>query len=679
MNRFLPGFIVFSLLVLLFIFSLVHTRLIRRRTLIPLLAVLIMILITVHKTAADRILGLEPPSNVNLCLATGSEVGGSQQSETAISVDPNNPLNQVVVAIHHDPVPGGGFAEIFAFYTNDGGWTWAKVNLPRFTHPLGIEFDYVSDPSVAHDHEGNVYAAYNQRNTDANMHFIACSKSEDGGATWTLHAPTETSASYVDKPFVAVDNHPGSPRLGRVHVVWSDRTAVPRATYLSKSADGGITWTTDLVVQNNDNVPELALGPGGDVYVAIAYRDDNEIRLENCGIGGDFCTPANGADVLVASVADDNQNITPQPNRNIPMHPVVDVDRSGGPFRYRVYVAYGDYTDGDPDHMDIFIAWADPDPEFAEVTSFPPENKRQVNLDGTATAQFLPWLDVDDTDGSVGVLYYSAQDDPVNNKSVHAYYAESIDGGETWTNKKISLFPSDETICGGNLDYQEYIGLHNQAGCIYASWTSFVDAASCADILWGWSCAEGVAVLVNKFTAHAINEAVELIWDVTTDEDIRGFQIYRQTDESDVGELIDDDRLISPQVRNYIDESIKAGNTYKYTLVVVREDGSEVQSQTVMVKTKALMLSLHQNHPNPFNPTTTIPFTLPKRVQTRLSIFNIEGKLVRALVDDVLDEGLKETTWDGTDSQGNPVSSGVYFYRLKAGKKVLTRKMVLLR
>ncbi len=83
--------------------------------------------------------------------------------------------------------------------------------------------------------------------------------------------------------------------------------------------------------------------------------------------------------------------------------------------------------------------------------------------------------------------------------------------------------------------------------------------------------------------------------------------------------------------------------------------------------------------PNPFNRSTTISFTLPERANTRLSIYNIEGKLVTTLINGILNDGYIQTTWDGNDSHGNPVSSGVYFYRLKAGSEVLTKKMVLLK
>jgi flagellar hook assembly protein FlgD len=102
-------------------------------------------------------------------------------------------------------------------------------------------------------------------------------------------------------------------------------------------------------------------------------------------------------------------------------------------------------------------------------------------------------------------------------------------------------------------------------------------------------------------------------------------------------------------------------------------------SQTVTIKTKANDLALHQNHPNPFNPSTTISFTLPKGSVTKLTIYDVTGKLITTHVNGTLDEGFKEVTWDGKDSRGNSMSSGVYFYRLKAGGKRFTKKMVLLK
>lgn len=88
---------------------------------------------------------------------------------------------------------------------------------------------------------------------------------------------------------------------------------------------------------------------------------------------------------------------------------------------------------------------------------------------------------------------------------------------------------------------------------------------------------------------------------------------------------------------------------------------------------------LHQNYPNPFNPTTWIRVTLEREMAVRLDVVSPDGKLVRILLSENLGPGSHEFPWDGRDWEGNPVSSGVYFYRLRAGKEQFTRKMVLLK
>ena len=96
--------------------------------------------------------------------------------------------------------------------------------------------------------------------------------------------------------------------------------------------------------------------------------------------------------------------------------------------------------------------------------------------------------------------------------------------------------------------------------------------------------------------------------------------------------------------------------------------------------------SLFQNYPNPFNPTTTIPFTVYSSqfmvhspIRTTLKIYNILGQLVRTLMDEEKAAGNYNIVWDGKDVQGREVTSGIYFYQLKAGEKVFSRGMVLIK
>jgi hypothetical protein len=89
---------------------------------------------------------------------------------------------------------------------------------------------------------------------------------------------------------------------------------------------------------------------------------------------------------------------------------------------------------------------------------------------------------------------------------------------------------------------------------------------------------------------------------------------------------------------------------------------------------------LKHNYPNPFNPSTTIAFALPRACDNvRLEIFNILGQKVNTLVNESLSAGNYITRWDGDDAGGQPVSTGIYFYRLTAGEFVQSKKMLLLK
>jgi flagellar hook assembly protein FlgD len=89
---------------------------------------------------------------------------------------------------------------------------------------------------------------------------------------------------------------------------------------------------------------------------------------------------------------------------------------------------------------------------------------------------------------------------------------------------------------------------------------------------------------------------------------------------------------------------------------------------------------LHQNVPNPFNPTTTIRYDVAQGGgHVTLQIFDAGGRVVRTIVDGVESEGRRSVTWDGRSDAGTQVATGVYFYRLSAPGFTQTRKMVMLK
>jgi hypothetical protein len=89
--------------------------------------------------------------------------------------------------------------------------------------------------------------------------------------------------------------------------------------------------------------------------------------------------------------------------------------------------------------------------------------------------------------------------------------------------------------------------------------------------------------------------------------------------------------------------------------------------------------SLHQNHPNPFNPETDISYSIPVDGRMALSIYNVRGQKVKTLVESNQAAGYYTVHWDGTDEQGRKVASGIYFYRLQAGERTETKKMILMK
>ena len=85
------------------------------------------------------------------------------------------------------------------------------------------------------------------------------------------------------------------------------------------------------------------------------------------------------------------------------------------------------------------------------------------------------------------------------------------------------------------------------------------------------------------------------------------------------------------------------------------------------------------NFPNPFNPTTTIRFALKEPADVKLQIFNISGQVVRSILDQRLDSGRHERLWDGKNNFGRSVATGIYFYRLRIGQRVLKGRMQLIK
>ena len=131
-----------------------------------------------------------------------------------------------------------------------------------------------------------------------------------------------------------------------------------------------------------------------------------------------------------------------------------------------------------------------------------------------------------------------------------------------------------------------------------------------------------------------------------------------------------------PHDYSFGDENLLPGS-YAYRIKQVDRNGSSTYSATVIVQvgTVPREIRLGQNFPNPFNPSTTIEFTLPADGRATLTVFDVLGREVATLLDEERQAGTVQTVTVDLAR----LASGTYYYRLESGREVLTRKMLLMK
>jgi len=127
--------------------------------------------------------------------------------------------------------------------------------------------------------------------------------------------------------------------------------------------------------------------------------------------------------------------------------------------------------------------------------------------------------------------------------------------------------------------------------------------------------------------------------------------------------------ILYPEACKMILRAVSGIHLYDFTYSVSESDVVTVPPASVNVS----------NYPNPFNPSTTISFTLPREADVVLDVYNIKGQKVRTLLDGACSGGYHQVVWNGDDSAGRSVGSGVYFYRMVSGGFTEVKKMLLLK
>jgi parallel beta-helix repeat protein len=215
-----------------------------------------------------------------------------------------------------------------------------------------------------------------------------------------------------------------------------------------------------------------------------------------------------------------------------------------------------------------------------------------------------------------------------------------------------------------------------------------------------------LAVSLSTFTATASVDGVTLHWRTESEVNNIGFGIYRSEAKDGnytrIAFVSGAGNSAMPIDYQFTDKKVEVGKTYFYYLEdidIVGEKGKSETIKVVVTPTKKLKLivtsdkpinpipkefRLLQSFPNPFNPETWIPFKLAKNANVVIRIYSTKGELVRTIRLGNQKAGVyvtkdKAAYWDGKNEQGERVSSGVYFYTLRAGEFKATRRMLIVK
>lgn len=383
---------------------------------------------------------------------------GLTGSEPAIAVNPRNP-DQVVAG-----------AGRWAAWSVDGGKTFTPVQ------PAGENGRGGGDVSFAFDDKGQVFLSFLsiQKNglpgywghgPGANGIYVR--RSGDGGKTWDSEPVavmawegTETGIKLEDMPRIWSDSNSGSPHKGNLYISWIEWGMENSIVLYSRSTDSGKTWSKPMRISTTPGYP----------------RDDNGAVVGIIGVvapnGTQYVIWNQGLNVTMAVSRDGGKTFTPS-------RPIFDVGppyfggaatipgipRAMGfpqigldPKSGTLYVTWSDFRNGD---VDVFISRSSDEGR----TWSPPA---RVNDDAVHSGadQFLQWMTVDPTDGTVYVQFYDRRDDPANRKT-RVTLARSTDQGRTFKNYAWSAEP----FWGETMFLGDYEWLTAYGGRVYGTWT----------------------------------------------------------------------------------------------------------------------------------------------------------------------------------------------------------------
>jgi hypothetical protein len=378
-----------------------------------------------------------------------STPGSTTPEEVSIAINPTNPLNLVA-----------GANIRYYFYTLDGGVTWSQGQLPAGTW---------GDPCVAFDAGGRLfYGHLSSLPAPATwIDRLTIHRSSNGGRSWFDSVTVGLNGTKAqDKEWLVADLT-NSPYRNNLYMAWTEfdvygsKNATDSSRVLfSRSTDNGTTWSSPLRISNqggdcvdDDNTVEgavPAIGPNGEVYVS--WAGPRGIEFDKSLDGGKTF----GNDVVVTDLPGGWAFDIPGISRCNGL-PITACDISNSPFRGTIYINWSDQRNG-ATNTDIFLIKSTNGGQSWSTV-------RRVNDDNSNRHQFFTWMTIDQSSGYLYFVFYDRRN--YVDSTTDVFCARSKDGGETFTNFKVS---QTSFLPRSNVFFGDYTNIAAQGGKVYPMW-----------------------------------------------------------------------------------------------------------------------------------------------------------------------------------------------------------------
>lgn len=590
--------------------------------------------------------------------ANGQNIVGDAANEPSIAVDRNNP-NRIAIGWRQFNTISNNFRQAGFGFTTNGGQSWT---FPGVIEP-GI---FRSDPVLESDADGNFY--YNSLATEP-TYFCDVFKSSTGGSIWG----DKTYAQGGDKQWMALDKSSSS-GSGHIYAYWTSFYSVCSPGSFTRSTDGGIFFEDCVTIPNHPYWGTLAVASNGDLFVGGSLGWDFLVaKSSNAKFAGQ--TVAWDMNTTVNLDGSITYGVGPNPG-GLLGQTIIAIDTSGGTYHNNIYLLCSVERNSNPDPLDVMFARStDGGVSFSSPI--------KINDDiGTSAYQWFGTMSVA-PNGRIDVVWLDTRDNPGTYLSA-LYYSNSTNGGETWSaNQRLSDYFDPHVGWPNQNKMGDYFDMVSEVNGAHLAWAATFTGGQ--DVYYSFiTDTTIVPVELSSFTGIANGKEVILSWSTTTELNNQLFEVQRSingNDFSSIGFVNGKGTTTERQNYSYRDKIIADGKYY-YRLKQIDYLGQSEYSDIIEIDIKIFnSFLLEQNYPNPFNPVTTIGYGLKEKSNVKITVINSIGEEVALLVNEEKEPGYHTVEFNAASHSGNVrnLSSGVYFYQLKAGDFVELKKMILLR